>query len=46
MSTKFSCWLKCLVGLMEQNPRLAMLGAAIDRGDDRLNYHIVFNIPR
>lgn len=27
------CWLECLVGLMERNPRLAMLGAAIDRSD-------------
>jgi hypothetical protein len=27
------CWLDCLVGLMERNPRLAMLGSAIDRDD-------------
>ncbi len=27
------CWLECLVGLMERNPRLAMLGAAINQDD-------------
>jgi hypothetical protein len=27
------CWLESLVGLMEKNPRLAMLGAAIDQDD-------------
>ena len=28
------CWLECLVGLMERNPKLAMLGAAIDQDVD------------
>jgi hypothetical protein len=27
------CWLECLVGLMQRNPQLAMLGAAIDQDD-------------